>query len=86
MRVDKVPLASVRRPLQRFLDEDKVEALMDSIRQESLREPIHLLEVDGQLWDFNCCQRVAAHEHLGLPAISARIRQASSRGLNLNLR
>ena len=50
MRVDQVPLASVRRPLQRFLDEDKVEALMASIRQEGLREPIDLLEVDGQLW------------------------------------
>ena len=45
MRVDKVPLASVRRPLQRFLDEDKVEALMASIRQEGLREPIHLLNL-----------------------------------------
>jgi len=52
MRVDKVPLASVRRPLQRFRDEDKV----------------------------------AAHERLGLPTIRARIRQATSRDLNLHLR
>ncbi len=86
MRVDKVPLASVRRPLQRFLDEDKVEALMASIRQEGLREPIDLLEVDGQLWGFNGCHRVAAHERLGLPTIRARIRQATSRDLNLHLR
>ena len=86
MRVDQVPLASVRRPLQRFLDEDKVEALMASIRLEGLREPIDLLEVDGQLWGFNGCHRVAAHERLGLPTIRARIRQATSRDLNLHLR
>ena len=49
MRVDTVPLASVRRPLQRFLDEHKVEALMASIREEGLHEPSELLEVDGQL-------------------------------------
>ena len=85
MRVDKVPLASVRRPLQRFLDEDKVQALMASIRQEGLREPIDLLEVDGQLWGFNGCHRVAVYERLGLTTIRARIRQASSRDLNLHL-
>ena len=82
MRVDTVALASVRRPLQRFLDEDKVESLMASIRQEGLHEPIDLLEVDGQLWGFNGCHRVAAHERLGLPTIRARIRQATIRAQN----
>ena len=53
---------------------------------EGLREPIDLLEVDGQLWGFNGCHRVAAHERLGLPTIRARIRQATTRDLNLHLR
>ncbi|MBL6800050.1 MAG: ParB N-terminal domain-containing protein [Synechococcus sp. BS307-5m-G37] len=86
MRVASVPLASVRRPLQRFLDEAKVEALMASIAQEGLREPIDVLEVKGQLWGFNGCHRVAAHERLGLSTIRARIRQATPRDLNLHLR
>ena len=86
MRVDTVPLASVRRPLQRFLDGHKVEALMASIREEGLHEPIELLEVDGQLWGFNGCHRVAAHERLGMSTIRARIRQATARDLNLHLR
>ena len=86
MRVDTVPLASVRRPLQRFLDDQKVEDLMASIREEGLQEPIELLEVNGQLWGFNGCHRVAAHERLGMSTIRARIRQATSRDLNLHLR
>ena len=73
MRVDTVPLASVRRPLQRFLDDQKVEDLMASIREEGLQEPIELLEVNGQLWGFNGCHRVAAHERLGMSTIRARI-------------
>ena len=85
MRVDTVPLASVRRPLQRFLDDQKVEDLMASIREEGLQEPIELLEVNGQLWGFNGCHRVAAHERLGMSTIRARIRQATARDLNLHL-
>ena len=86
MRVDTVPLASVRRPLQRFLDDQKVEDLMASIREEGLQEPIELLEVNGQLWGFNGCHRVAAHERLGMSTIRARIRQVTARDLNLHLR
>ncbi len=86
MRVDTVPLASVRRPLQRFLDDQKVEDLMASIREEGLQEPIELLEVNGQLWGFNGCHRVAAHERLGMSTIRARIRKATARDLKLHLR
>ena len=86
MRVDTVPLASVRRPLQRFLDDQKVEDLMASIREEGLQEPIELLEVNGKLWGFNGCHRVAAHERLGMSTIRARIRKATARDLKLHLR
>ena len=86
MRVDTVPLAYVRRPLQRFLDDQKVEDLMASIREEGLQEPIELLEVNGQLWGFNGCHRVAAHERLGMSTIRARIRKATARDLKLHLR
>ena len=86
MRVDTLPLASIRRPLQRSLYEAKVGALMESIAREGQKEPIDVLEVDGQLWGFNGCHRVAAHERLGLPTIRARVRRANADTLRLHLR
>ena len=86
MRVATLPLASIRRPLQRSLDEAKVEALIESIAREGQKEPIDVLEVEGQLWGFNGCHRVAAHERLGLATIRARVRQANADTLRLHLR
>lgn len=86
MRVESVQLDSIRRPLQSSLDQQKLEELVQSIRVEGLREPIDLLEVDGQLWGFNGCHRVAAHRRLGLSTIRARIRRATPRDLSLHLR
>jgi sulfiredoxin len=86
MRLATLPLASIRRPLQRSLDEAKVDTLMASIAREGQKEPIDVLEVDGQLWGFNGCHRVAAHERLGLPTIRARVRRADAETLRLHLR
>ena len=86
MRVATLPLASIRRPLQHSLDEAKVDALMESIAREGQKEPIDVLEVEGQLWGFNGCHRVAAHERLGLTTIRARVRQANADTLRLHLR
>jgi uncharacterized ParB-like nuclease family protein len=44
-----------------------------------------VLELDGQLWGFNGCHRVAAHERLGLPTITARVRQANPEVLRLHM-
>jgi uncharacterized ParB-like nuclease family protein len=85
MREAVLPLAAIRRPLERSLDEAKVRTLMDSIAAEGLREPIDVLEVDGQLWGFNGCHRVAAHERLGLTAIRARVRRANREVLRLHM-
>ncbi|MFM8603962.1 MAG: sulfiredoxin [Cyanobium sp.] len=86
MRIATLPLASIRRPLQRSLDEAKVEALMASIASEGQKEPIDVLEVEGQLWGFNGCHRVAAHERLGLSTIRARVRRATADTLRMHLR
>ncbi len=86
MRLAILPLASIRRPLQRSLDEAKVAELMASIASEGLQEPIDVLEVEGQLWGFNGCHRVAAHERLGLATIRARVRRADVDTLRLHLR
>lgn len=85
MREAVLPLAVIRRPLERALDEAKVAALMDSIAAEGQKEPIDVLEVDGQLWGFNGCHRVAAHERLGRTTILARVRRANREVLRMHL-
>lgn len=85
MRIAALPLASIRRPLERVLDEAKVAQLMESIAAEGQKEPIDVLEVNGQLWGFNGCHRVAAHERLGLATITARVRQANPEVLRLHM-
>ena len=85
MREAVLPLASIRRPLARALDEAKVTALMASIAAEGQREPIDVLEVEGQLWGFNGCHRVAAHERLGKSTIRARVRRANREVLRLHM-
>jgi sulfiredoxin len=85
MREAVLPLAAIRRPLQRSLDEAKVALLMEAIAAEGQREPIEVLEVDGQLWGFNGCHRVAAHERLGRTTIRARVRRANREVLRLHM-
>jgi sulfiredoxin len=85
MRVARLPLASIRRPLQRALDEAKLASLIASIAAEGQKEPIDVLEVNGQFWGFNGCHRVAAHERLGLSTITARVRQATPEVLRLHM-
>ena len=85
MREAVVPLASIRRPLQRVLDEAKVAELMEAIAAEGQKEPIDLLEVEGQLWGFNGCHRLAAHERLGRTTIRARVRRANPEVLRMHL-
>jgi sulfiredoxin len=85
MREAVLPLDRIRRPLQRSLDEAKVAALVASIAAEGQKEPIDVLEVDGQLWGFNGCHRWAAHERLGRSTIRARIRRATPQVLRMHL-
>jgi sulfiredoxin len=85
MREAVLPLASIRRPLERALDEVKVALLMESIAAEGQKEPIDVLEVEGQLWGFNGCHRVAAHERLGKTTIRARVRRANREVLRMHL-
>ncbi|MFO8238187.1 MAG: sulfiredoxin [Prochlorococcaceae cyanobacterium] len=85
MREAVLPLAAIRRPLERVLDEAKVAWLVEAIAAEGLKEPIDVLEVDGELWGFNGCHRVAAHERLGLTTIRARVRRANRQVLRMHM-
>ncbi|ACK69443.1 ParB domain protein nuclease [Gloeothece citriformis PCC 7424] len=76
VKIQEIPLNQIRRPLPRQTDRQKVEALMESIAQEGLREPIDVLEVEGQYYGFSGCHRYEAHQRLGKETIKCRVRHA----------
>ncbi|MDJ0618898.1 MAG: sulfiredoxin [Calothrix sp. MO_192.B10] len=85
VRVEKIPLHQIRRPLPRLNDPDKVQALMESIREIGQQEPIDVLEVDGQYYGFSGCHRYEACQRLGQETILARIRKAPRSVLKMHL-
>jgi sulfiredoxin len=85
MRIQEVAIAAIRRPLFRQNDPDKVQALMESIQQIGLQEPIDVLEVDGQYYGFSGCHRYEACTRLGHETILCRIRRAPKSVLQMHL-
>ncbi|MEB3274717.1 MAG: ParB N-terminal domain-containing protein [Prochlorothrix sp.] len=83
--IRELPLNQIRRPLPRQTDPAKVAALMESIAAEGLREPIDVLQVEGQYYGFSGCHRYEAHQRLGLATIRCRIRQAPRSVLDRHL-
>lgn len=76
VRVQEIPINQIRRPLFRQNDQTKVAALMDSIAEVGLQEPIDVLEVDGQYYGFSGCHRYEACSRLGHETILCRVRRA----------
>ncbi len=76
MKVQEIPIKQIRRPLFRQNDQSKVEALMDSISEIGLQEPIDILEVEGQYYGFSGCHRFEACTRLGHETILCRVRSA----------
>ncbi|QFZ92590.2 ParB N-terminal domain-containing protein [Synechococcus elongatus] len=85
MRVAELPVNQIRRPLPRNTDPQKVQDLMASIAAEGLREPIDVLEVEGEYYGFSGCHRYEAHQRLGLETIRCRIRRAPRSVLAMHL-
>lgn len=85
MRVAELPVHQIRRPLPRNTDPQKVQDLMVSIAAEGLREPIEVLEVEGEYYGFSGCHRYEAHQRLDLETIRCRIRRAPRSVLALHL-
>lgn len=75
-KIQEIPLSQIHRPLPRENNPEKVQLLMESIAQEGLREPIDVLEVEGQYYGFSGCHRYEAHQRLGKETICCRVRQA----------
>lgn len=76
VRVEAIPIHKIRRPLFRQNDQTKVAALMESIQDIGLQEPIDVLEVDGEYYGFSGCHRFEACSRLGHDTILCRIRRA----------
>ena len=76
VRVQEIPINQIRRPLFRQNDQVKVAALMDSIAEVGLQEPIDVLEVEGQYYGFSGCHRYEACSRLGHETILCRVRRA----------
>lgn len=76
VRVEAIPLNKIRRPLFRQNDPAKVAALMESIQEIGLQEPIDVLEVDGEYYGFSGCHRYEACTRLGHDTILSRVRRA----------
>jgi uncharacterized ParB-like nuclease family protein len=85
MRIEEIPLNQIRRPLPRVNDQTKVAALMESIREVGLNEPIDVLEVDGQYYGFSGCHRYEACQRLGLETIRCKVRRAPRAVLQMHL-
>ena len=83
--IQEIPLSQIRRPLIRQTDPKKVSALMKSIEAEGLKEPIDVLEVEGQYFGFSGCHRYEAHERLGKETIRCQVRRATRSVLQKHL-
>ncbi|MCU0518787.1 MAG: sulfiredoxin [Oscillatoria sp. Prado101] len=77
MRIEEIPLKEIRRPLPRENDQAKVAALMQSIKEIGLLEPIDVLEVDGKFYGFSGCHRFEAVQRLGYETIRCKVRRAT---------
>lgn len=76
MSIQALPLRQIRRPLPRQTDPVKVQALIESIQSIGQREPIDVLEVDGQYYGFSGCHRYEACTRLNQETILCRVRKA----------
>ena len=85
MRIQEIPIQSIRRPLFRQNDPAKVAALMESIQEIGLQEPIDILEVEGEYYGFSGCHRYEACTRLGHETIRCNVRRAPKSVLKAHL-
>ncbi len=85
MKIQEIPLNQIRRPLPSQNNQEKVQALMESIAAIGQQEPIDVLEVDGQYYGFSGCHRYEACQRLGKETILAKVRKAPQSVLKMHL-
>jgi len=85
MRIQQIPIGDIQRPLFRQNDQEKVKALMASIAEIGLQEPIDVLEVEGKYYGFSGCHRYEACSRLGHETILCRVRRAPKSVLKMHI-
>ena len=85
VRIKDIPINQIRRPLYHQNDPEIVKALMASIEEIGLQEPIEVLEVEGQYYGFSGCHRYEACRRLGRETIRCRVRRAPRSVLRMHL-
>ncbi|MDJ0705086.1 MAG: sulfiredoxin [Leptolyngbyaceae cyanobacterium MO_188.B28] len=85
VRIEDIPINHIRRPLFHQNNPEKVNALMASINEIGLQEPIDVLQVEGQYYGFSGCHRYEACRRLGLETIRCRVRRAPKSVLKMHL-
>lgn len=85
--VYEIDISSISRPLQRTRSNssEKVVALMESIKEVGLQEPIDVLLVDGKYYGFSGCHRFEACQRLGCDKILAKVRKGNQQTLRMHL-
>jgi sulfiredoxin len=85
--VDEVDISAITRPLAgtRSNNSEKVEALMDSIKEVGLKEPIDVLLVEGKYYGFSGCHRFEACQRLGHEKILAKVRKGNKSTLRMHM-
>ncbi len=84
-KIQAIPIQQIHRPLYRENDQHKVEALMKSIVEIGLQEPIDVLEVDGEYYGFSGCHRYEACSKLGHETILCNVRRAPRAVLKMHI-